>query len=97
MVDEYAIFVYENGIPTGEGIDITGFKRYANETSAKAAIKKAGLHLMTVDYPVRDGAAVQKRGVEPVVICADADDARYVRYEKGFNAIVDTSRAVMEG
>lgn len=73
-----------------------GYKRYASLASARAAIKKAGLHLMTVDYPVAEANRSQKQGIEPVVVCTDAEDARYVRSERGFNAIVDPSRAVTE-
>lgn len=68
------------------------FKRYATEIAAKAAIKKAGLSGMTVEYPIKDSDATQKRGIEPMVFTVDADDMREI-WSRGFNACVNTAKA----
>lgn len=69
------------------------FKRYASETSAKAAVTRAGLHLMTVDYEVVHTNG--NRLIEPLIITSSIADMNEI-HNRGFNARVDRSRAVLE-
>lgn len=67
-------------------------KAYTTKAAAKAAIKKAGLDNMTVDYDFRRMLNGQGK-ISPCVICHDAEDKNYVNETKGFRAIIMPSRA----
>jgi hypothetical protein len=69
------------------------YRRFTTESAAKAAIKREGLHLMTVDYPVTELRGV--RAVEPLVIVNTADDMHEI-WDRGFNSRIDKTRAVQE-
>lgn len=55
------------------------FKSYTTESSAKSAIKAAGLHALKVDYPKIGGR------IYPLVHVEIAEDLQEVK-SRGFNA-----------
>ena len=61
-------------------------KTYKTKSAAKAAIKKAALHVLPVNYRVIGGS------INPIVTAENNEDAAYIRNHHGFAAVVQKQK-----